>query len=151
MAGMTNYLRNKLVDALFRGIAFVPPTTLYFRLTSNIGTASLPGIVLTGTGYASVGLPCTTANWAATNAPGSVVNPSTGVNGTTSNNVLVNFGNAGSAWGVCAGWELWDASTAGNRLFFGEIVDSSGAPSPKTINSGDPVQFPISTTEVIFA
>jgi len=151
MAGMTNYLRNKCVDWFFRGVAFVPPTTLYLRLCSTAPNASAAGTELVGTGYAAVAITQGTTVWAATNADGSVVNPSSGTNGTTSNNAIVNFGTAGSSWGIASYWELWDAATVGNRVIYGGIVDGTGTLAPRTIASGDPVSFPISALRIVWA
>ena len=151
MPGMTNYLRNKVVDWFHRGVAFTPPDPLYLRLCSTAPSAAAAGTELTGTGYAAVSIAKSTTAWAATNADASTANPSTGTNGTTSNNAVVNFGTAGSAWTTASHWELWDAASGGNRCLYGEIVDGAGSPSPRSIASGDPVSFPISALRVIWA
>lgn len=151
MPGMTNYLRNKVVDWLHRGQSFTPPSTLYVRLCSTAPTAAAAGTELTGTGYLPVAIASTLAAWAATNADGSTTNPSSGTNGTTSNNGVIDFGTAGSSWGTASHWELWDDDTGGNRLFYGEIVDGAGTPAPRSIANGDPVSFPISALRVIWA
>lgn len=150
MSGFTNYLRNKLVDWFHRGVAFTPPDPLYVRLVSTTPTAAAAGTELSGTGYAAVSIAKSTTAWAATNADASTTNPSSGTNGTTSNNAVVNFGTAGSAWGTASHWEIWDAATGGNRLLYGEIVDGAGTPTPRSIANGDPVSFPISALRVIW-
>lgn len=146
--GLTNYLRNKIVDWFHRGVAFTPPTTYYVSLSSTTPSAAAGGTECTGVGYARQAITKSTTAWAATNADGSTANPSTGTNGTTSNNAIVDFGTAGTGWGTQSHWELWDAVTAGNRLMWGEIVDGSGNPLPRTISSGDPVSVPISQLKV---
>jgi len=151
MPGMTNYLRNKVVDWMHRGQSFSPPANTYVRLCSTAPSAAAAGTELTGTGYAAVAIASTTTAWAATNADGSTTNPSSGTNGTTSNNAVVDFGTAGSSWGTASHWELWHAATSGNRLFYGEIVDGGGTPAPRSIASGDPVSFPISALRIIWA
>lgn len=151
MAGMTNYLRNKIVDWLHRGQSFTPPATMYVRLCSTAPNAAVSGTELSGTGYAAVAIAASLTTWAATNADGSTVNPSSGTNGTTSNVATINFGTAGSAWGTASHWELWDAPTGGNRLFYGVIVDPSGTPTPRSIGNGDPVSFPANSLRVIWA
>lgn len=150
MSGMTNYLRNKIVDWFHRGQSFTPPATMYVRLCSTAPTAAAAGTELTGTGYAPEAITSSTTAWAATNADGSTANPSTGTNGTTSNNVIIDFGTAGGAWGTASHWELWDASSGGNRLLYGVIVDASGSPAPRSIAAGDPVSFPIGALRVIW-
>lgn len=151
MPGMTNYLRNKIVDWFHRGVAFTPPATLYLRLVSTTPTPASAGTELSGTGYAPVSIAKSTSAWAATNADGSTTDPSSGTNGTTSNNAVLDFGTAGSSWGVASHWELWDAATGGNRCLYGAIVNGDGVPTPRSISAGDPVSFPISALKVIWA
>lgn len=151
MPGMTNYLRNKVVDWSVRGQAFSPPATLYVRLCTTTPTAAAAGTEVSGSGYAPVAITSNSTNWAATNAAGSTTVPSSGTSGTTSNNAAVNFGTAGGSWGTVSHWELWDASSGGNRLFYGTIVDGAGAPAPKSIVSGDPVSFPISALRLVWS
>lgn len=151
MAGFSNYLRNKLVDWFHRGDSFTPPTTVYIALVTTTPTASTAGTEATGTGYARQSVASSTSAWAATNADGSTTDPSTGTTGTTSNNAIINFGTAGASWGTVTYWEMYDASTSGNRLMYGQIVDSGGAAAPRTIASGDPVSFPISALRAVWA
>lgn len=146
MAGMSNYLRNKIIDWFHRGVSFTPPATVYVALCSTAPTASTAGTELSGTSYARVAVAQGTTEWAATNGDTTTTNPSTGTTGTTSNNADVDFGTAGAGgWGTASHWETYDASTGGNRLQYGTIVDGGGTPTPRTIGAGDPVKFPIST------
>lgn len=142
MAGLTNYLRNKIIDWLDRGQAFSPPATKYYTLVSTTPTAAVAGTELSGAGFARVAVAATLANWAGTQAAGST-GVSTGANGITSNNVIINFGTALADWGTAQYWESYDALTGGNRLEFGAIVDGLGAPAPRVIVTGDPVSFPV--------
>lgn len=151
MAGLTNYLRNKIVDWFHRGVAYTPPDPVYITLVSTTPTPAAGGTELSGTGWARVAVAKSTTAWAATNADGSTAATSSGTNGTTSNNAVINFGTAGSAWGTATHWEMYDASTAGNRLMYGVIVNGVGTPTPRTIASGDPVSFPISALRPIWS
>lgn len=147
--GMSNYLRNKIIDWFHRGVAFTPPSTHYIRLVVNTPTSSLAGVEVAYTGYAPVAIAATTSAWAATNADASTTNPSSGTSGTTSNNAILNFGTATSSGSAAVThWEAWDAASGGNRLYWGEIVDGSGTLTPRTISNGDPVSFPISYLRV---
>lgn len=149
--GLTNYLRNKIVDWLHRGVAFTPPSTVYIRLVTTTPTAAAAGTEVSFTGYSPQPLASSATAWAATNADGSTTNPSSGTNGTTSNNAVLNYGTAGSAGSAAVThWEAWDASSGGNRLFWGEIVDGTGTLTPRSISSGDPVSFPVSYLRVIW-
>lgn len=148
MAGMTNYLRNKLIDFVHRQVSFTPPATHYIALVTTTPSASSGGTEVTGSGYARQPITLSAANMAATNAAGSTANPSTGSTGLTSNNSIVDWGTAGASWGTVTYFEIWDTVTSGNRLFFGPIVDGTGTATPRSISSGDPVSFPVSAMGV---
>lgn len=141
--GITNYLRNKVIDWFHRGQAFTPPATVYMTLVSTTPSAGTAGTPLSGTGYARVGIASSLLNWAGTQGAGSTT-ASSGTSGTTSNNNIIDFGTAGADWGTATHWEFYDSLTGGNRLWWGEIVDGVGAPSARTIVTGDPVSFPVS-------
>lgn len=145
--GETNYLRNKIVDWLMRAQTFAPPATLYVALVSTTPTAATAGTPLSGTGYARQAVTSSLANWAGTQGAGTTT-ASSGTSGTTSNNGVIDFGTAGSDWGTATHWEIWDASSGGNRLWWGEIVDALGTPTGRTIVTGDPVSFPASAMQV---
>ena len=152
MSGMTNYLRNLIIDAAFRGQAsrqVTFPATWYLRLCTDAPTAGTPATEITGTGYSPLAITPSAANFAATNGDGSVVTPSSGTSGVSSNNILLEFTSAAPAvWDDIGYWELWDAASGGNRWFFGTIVNGSGVPAPRSVAAGDPVQFPISQFRV---
>lgn len=147
MPGMSNYMRNKLVDFFHRGQSFTPPATVYMTLVSTGPTAATAGTPLAGTGYARQPVSASLAAWAGTQGAGTTA-VSTGTTGQTSNNAVVDFGTAGSDWGTASHWEAYDALTGGNRLFWGEITDAVGTPTPRTIVTGDPVSFPISAMQI---
>lgn len=151
MAGMTNYLRNKLIDWFHRQKTFTPPTDHYVALVTSTPTASTAGTEVTGTGYARQHIVLSVTSMASTGADGSTTDPSAGTTGKTSNNAVVDWGSAGASWGTVTYYEIYDASTAGNRLFFGQLVDSGGSAAPRTIGSGDPVSFPISAMAIFWA
>jgi hypothetical protein len=144
MAGMANYLRNKIIDWYHRGVAFTPPATVYIELCSTAPSASSAGTPLSGTGYARVALTHSTTAMSATNGATTTTNPSSGTSGQSSNNALLDYGTAGAAWGTAAYWESYDSSSGGNRLHYGTITNAAGTPTPRTIETGDPVSFPIS-------
>lgn len=152
MPTLTNHTRNLLIDAAFRGInsrQVTFPATYYLRLCKTVPSASAAGTEITGTGYAPLALTPSAANFAATNGDATTTNPSTGTTGTTSNNSVLSFtASAAAAWDAISHWELWDAASGGNRWWFGVIVDGAGNPSPRTVSTGDPVQFPVSQFRV---
>lgn len=144
---MSNYLRNKLIDWFHRGQTFTPPTSVFIALVSTTPSAGSAGTPLSGTGYARVEIASSLLNWAGSQGA-TTTTASSGTSGTTSNNAVVDFGTAGSAWGTASHWEAYDSLTGGNRLFFGEIVDGGGTPNPRSIVLGDPVSFPISALQI---
>ena len=145
MSAMTDYLENKIIDWLFRGVAYTPATTLYFGLLTAAPTDSTAGteVSASGTNYARQPLACSAANWAATNGATLTTNPSTGTGGTTSNNSAVTFGVPSANWGTIAAWGIYDAVSGGHLLFY-----TLQTPN-KTVNNGDPApSFAISAAQV---
>lgn len=147
MPGMTNTMRNQIIDWFMRGEAMTPPTSFWVALCSSAPTAASAGTAISGTGYARVEVPATLTDWCGTQGSGTT-SASNGTSGITSNNAVVDFGTAGSSWGTVTHWELYDASSGGNRWIFGTIVDGSGVPIARSISSGDPVSFPIGALQV---
>jgi hypothetical protein len=150
MAGLTNYLRNNLIDWLMRGQTFTPPTSVFIALVTTTPNAATAGTEVSGTGYARVEVPTSLTDWCGTQGAGST-SASSGTSGTTSNNADIDFGTAGGAWGTVTYWEAYDAVTSGNRLMWGAIVDSGGVPTPRSIANGDPVKFPTSALSIPWA
>lgn len=144
MAGISSYLRNKIHDWLHREQAFDPPGTVYLALCTSAPTATVAGTEVTGTGYARATITHSLTDFSGTQGPGTTV-ASSGTNAYITNNSIINFGTAGSDWGSptpVSHWETYDASSGGNRLEYGAIVNSAGTPTPRSIATGDPVSFP---------
>jgi len=137
MAAMTDYLKNKMVDFLMRGQAFVPPATQYVALFTTSPGPSGSGTEVTGGSYARVGVASSLANWSGTQGAGTTT-PSSGSSGTTSNNGEVLFPAPTADWGLVTHIGIFDASTAGNCLFYGALTQS------KYVYNGDSApSFPI--------
>ena len=133
MAAMSNYLENKLIDHVFRGVAYTAPTIAYFGLFTAIPSDAGGGTEVSTGGYGRAQLACNTTNWAATNAALSTVNPSTGTSGQTSNNSTVTFATPSATWNTITHFGIFDQPTGGNLLFWGALSAS------KLIQSGDAV------------
>jgi hypothetical protein len=143
MAHMSDYLENKLIDHLFRGTAYTAPAGVYIALfTANpTDTGGGTEVSTSGTAYARVNVAPGTGNWA--NTQNSGVGVSSGTSGTTQNINTITFGTPTANWGVVTGIGLFDASTAGNLLFWAPLAAS------KTVNNGDPApSFPAGTLTV---
>lgn len=132
MAAMSDYLENKLVDHIFRGVSFTAPTALHVALFTAAPSDSGGGTEVTGGSYARVALAPSTTNWAATNADGSTTNPSSGTGGKTSNNSTITFPAPTANWGTVTHFGIFDASSGGNLLIHGALTTA------KTVNNGDP-------------
>lgn len=131
MAAMTDYLENKLIDFLFRGQAFVPPTTLYVALYTTASSDNGVGRVeVTGGSYARAAITSSLANWSGTQGAGTTV-ASTGNTGTISNNVAITFPAPTANWGNVVGMGVYDAATGGNEMWYSVLT------TPKTVNNGD--------------
>jgi len=140
MSAMSDTLENKFIDWFFRaqalGIAGASaaagtgPANLYVALLTAAPSDTGGGTEVTGGAYARVAVASSLANWAGTQAAASVI-ASTGTSGTTSNNNAITFPSPTSNWGTIVAFGLYDASTAGNLLFYGTLTTS------KTVNNGD--------------
>jgi len=146
MAAMSDYLENKLIDHIFRGVSFTAPSNLYVALlTANPTDANTSGGNELGTttpnNYARVNIAANTTNWASTGGATTTTNPSAGTSGTTSNNGVVQFNTPSGNWFNGAGpsastityFGIYDSATigGGNLLFYGALTNS------KTVNNGD--------------
>lgn len=127
---MSDYLENKLIDALLRGQTYTMPTTVYVGLATTTGSDSACGTEVSGGSYARVSVTSSLANWAGTQSAGSTV-ASSGTGGTTSNNNAVTFPAPTANWGTVTEVCVFDASSAGNLLFRTALTVS------KTVNNGD--------------
>lgn len=134
---LTNFAENKLIDHLFRGQALGNPATWYVGLFTTV-TDDEAGTVteVSGGSYARVGVACSLANFAGTQAAGSTT-ASTGTGGATSNNGEIAFPAPTADWGQATHIGLFDAASAGNLWIYATLT------TPKTINNGDPApKFP---------
>lgn len=130
MAAMSNFLENKLVDHLFRGISFTAPTAIWVALFTATPNDAGGGTEVTGGSYARVALNPSFSNWQGTG--GETTNtPSAGTSGTTSNNATITFPAPTANWGTITSFALFDASSGGNMFFYGALTQS------KNVNNGD--------------
>lgn len=126
---MTDYLENKLIDHLFRGTAFAAPTALFVGLLTAAPSDNSVGTEVTGGAYARVSYTPTSANWTNTQSSGTGV--SSGNSGTTANASAITFPAPTASWGLITHFGIYDASSAGNMLWWGALTQS------KTVNNGD--------------
>lgn len=143
MASMSDYLENRLVDHVFRGVAYTAPAGLYVALFTAAPSDTGGGTEVSGSGYTRVNLAPSTTNWASTGGATTTTNPSAGTTGTTSNNSAITFPTPSGSWGTITHVGIFDASTAGNLLFWGALSASLSVTGAST-----PFSFPISALSV---
>jgi hypothetical protein len=129
MAAMSNYLENKLIDHIFRGISYTPPSTVYIGLLTVGASEGASGTEVSGGSYARVAVTANTSNFKGTH--GTTSGASSGTSGTTTNAVTVTFPTPTADWGVVTSTAIFDAPSGGNVLFYSPLLNN------KTINNGD--------------
>jgi hypothetical protein len=125
MASLSDYLENKIIDHILRATSYTAPATTYVGLLTAAPNDTGGGTEVTGGSYARVAVTSGTGAWNATG----------GTDGTTENTSAINFPTPSAGWGTVTHFGVYDASTAGNLLFYAALTTS------KTINSGDAVSF----------
>ena len=128
MGAFSNYLEDKIVEHFLRSNATTPPATVYVGLFE-----SDPGEANAGTETAYINYARQTATWTALDANGQTKNAATltfPANGNAAASVTITH--------LC----LFDAATAGNRLFYAALS------APKTLSPGDVLSF--ATNAVVF-
>lgn len=125
MGSMSNYLENKLVDFLFRGVSYTAPAAIAIALCTTAPTDTSTGATIVevpnSASYARVALSPSTSNWRDT--AGGTAGTSAGTTGTTSNNATITFPTSSGSWGTVTHFAVVDSATwgAGNVLFWGAI------------------------------
>lgn len=117
----SDYAENKINDHIVGKTSFTMPTNVYVALYTVAPSDSGGGTEVTGGSYArkqTVG-----ADW----------NASSG--GSISNANAITFVTATASWGTVTHFGVFDASTAGNLLFWAPLTAS------KTVGSGDTASF----------
>ena len=141
MANMSDFLENKLIDWLLRAQAIgvtgasaaagTGLTTAFVGLFTATPSDTGGGTEVAGGSYARVAITSALANWAGTQAAASTT-ASSGTSGTTSNNGAITFPTPTANWGAITSIGIFDATSAGNLLFWAPLTVN------KTVNNGDP-------------
>lgn len=122
--GMSDYVGNMILSAIFRLGTFTPPTHMYIALLLKYPDPTDTGSTIvepSGGAYARTQIDPSTLNWAAPNAK------------TLFSSADIAFPQAsGANWGTIVGAAWVDASSGGNLWFFAELEP------PTVINDGDP-------------
>lgn len=135
MSGKSDFLENKFIDWLLRNQAFTPPANVWIALLTAAPSDAGGGTEVSGGSYARVQIASSLANWAGTQGAGTTA-VSSGTSGTTSNNNAIVFPSPTANWGVITHFGIYDASSAGNLLYWAPLNQA------KTVNAADaPPQF----------
>ena len=125
MSAATDFLEDKILNHVFRNVAYTAPATVYVGLFTTATTDAGGGTEVTGGGY---------ARQAATfGAP----SPS----GTIKNSSDVTFPVATGSWGTLTHFAVFDAVSGGNMMTHNPLTTS------KTIATDDQAKF--STNELV--
>jgi len=122
MANLSNYAENKVLDHLFKNTSYTSPTVYIGYFNNSITDDSVPTEV-TGNGYARVEI---------SSKMGSAAS------GSISNTSAITFPAAsGGDHGVITAIAIFDASSSGNMIAYGDLTTS------KTISDGDQLNIAI--------
>jgi len=119
---VTYYSANRLLDRNFGGVAYTPPATMYFGLSTT--TIQIDGTGATepsGGNYARVAFVNDKTNWG------------TAANGTLANLVAATFPESSASWGTITHVFISDALTGGNIWFFDALSPSRTVASLTTV------------------
>lgn len=126
MSKFSNYLETELINHVLRNATYTSPTTVYVALHSADPTDDGSGAELAvANNYARIAM--------AFDAPS---------NGVTQNTALVTFTATGGDWLSATHFAVWDASVAGNMLFYGALDTA------RLATDGDSLKFTAGTLTV---
>lgn len=117
----TDFLRPAVLRHTLGVAAYTMPPTVYVALCTTAPTASTGGAEVTGGGYARM-----SATFALVS----------GRSDQAANVSTIEWTPATTAWGSVGWFELRDAVSAGNRLYWGPLVDPADMTTPIVKNIG---------------
>jgi len=127
MANLSNYAEDKVLDHLFKNTSYTSPTAYIGYFNNSITDASVPTEV-SGNNYARVEI---------SSKMGSASS------GTISNTSAITFPAAsGGDHGVITAIAIFDASSSGNMIAYGDLTTS------KTISDGDQLNIAIGNLQI---
>jgi hypothetical protein len=123
MAGKTDYLENKILDHVLRNTAYSSPATVYMALFTAAPNDAYTSGVPTGTEVSGNNYARTSITFSAASA------------GAITNSADVTFPTPSGSWGACSHFGIFDASSAGNLLYWNSLTQT------ETPLSGNVVKF----------
>lgn len=131
MAGKSDYLEDEILDHILGGGDFTRPATVYVALFTVTPSDAGGGTEVSGNDYARVAVTNNATNWPAASG------------GAKANGTAITFPPAnGGNWGTVVAFGIFDASTAGNLLYWGAVSPN------KAVNDGDTASFAIGDIDI---
>jgi len=131
MAGKSDVLENKILDAVLGGVTYSSPATVWVALYTAAPTDAGGGTECSGGSYARVSKTNNATNWP--NASG----------GAKANGTAITFPAPTGNWGTVLAFAIHDHATADQILYWGLVTPN------KTVNASDPApEFAIGDLDV---
>ena len=132
MAGrLSDALVHELLDAVFGGGTYTPEATIYVGLSTTTPTNTGTSVTEpSGNAYARVAVTNNATNFPAASSRAKA------------NGTVVQFPTASGSWGTVTHFVLYDASSGGNFLGWGNLTSSLA------VGTGATVDFPIGDLDI---
>lgn len=109
---ISTYLKNKMQDYLFLGVAFTPPSNYYIALSKTQPNADGSGVTEpTGGNYARIGISKNTTSFTAS------------IEGVVKNKITLSSPESTAVWGNLPYYAIYDSAIGGNMLWGGALVN----------------------------
>lgn len=119
-----------MLDHVLGGGDYTRPGTVYIALYTVTPSDSGGGTEVTGGSYARASVTNNATNWPSASA------------GSKANGADISFPTATASWGTIVAYQIMDASSSGNALFWGDVTPN------KAIGSGDTAKFAIGSITI---
>jgi len=134
MAGLTNYLEDKIMNHVFGSTTFTKPTNYYVGLLTATPSDSAAGTEVSGGSYARQVCAFTITGTGTAQA---------------TNTSAITFPTATADWGIVGWIGIYDAVSTGNLVAFQNLQKSDfSTTTTKTINDGDIFKFNSSSIKI---
>ena len=134
MAGLTNYLEDKIINHVFGTTTFTKPTNWYVGLLTASPSDSAAGTEVSGGSYARQVCAFTITGTGTAQA---------------ANTSAITFPTATADWGIVGWIGIYDAASSGNLVAFQNLQKSDFSTSTtKIVNDGDVFKFNASTIKI---
>ena len=134
MAGLTNYLEDKIWNHVFGSVTYTKPTNWYVGLLTATPSDSAGGTEVSGGSYARQVCAFTITGTGTAEAK---------------NTSAITFPTATADWGIVGWIGIYDAVSSGNLVAYQNLQKSDfSTTTTKTINDGDIFKFNASTIKI---